>query len=153
MKFESFHDVLLYCGNVHKDLKTLKLFKACALTPSLSNIQTPPHQTRGGRRRPLSTSRYHRKCITNQQNKKKTITPPQNIHLSCFALLSTILIVSPLTPNVFATLYSRRCVPFNISRCCPRSPSTARPRSRNSSSWAFVLEKKDCSRRAWFSRV
>lgn len=41
---------------------------------------------------------------TKAQNEKNTITPPQNIHLSCFALRSTIRIVSPLTPRVLATL-------------------------------------------------
>lgn len=96
---------------------------------------------------------YVKKCKTPQQNKKKITTPPQNIHLSCFARRSIVRIVSPLTPSVFATLYNRRCVPLSISRCWPRSPSTARPRSRNSSSCELVLEKKDCSRRAWFSRV
>lgn len=61
--------------------------------------------------------------------------------------------VSPLTPRVFATLYSLFWVPFKISFCCPRSPNTALPRSRNSSSCVLAFEKKDCSRRACDSRV
>jgi len=93
-----------------------------------------------------------RKCRTSQQNRKKHTTPPQKTNLSCFALLSTIRIVSPDIPNVFATLYNLLCVPFSISLCCPRSPRTARPRSKNSSSWVLELAKKDCSRRACASR-
>lgn len=96
---------------------------------------------------------YLRKCSTTQQNPKNTNTPAQKIHLSCFALRSTILIVSPLTPRVFATLYNRFCVPFSISFCAPRSPNTARPRSRYSSNCALDCWKNDCSRRACDSRV
>lgn len=101
----------------------------------------------------LAIYHHRRKCNTAQQNAKNSSTPPQNIHLSCFARLETMRIVSPLTPSVFATLYSLRCVPFSISRCWPRSPSTARPRSRYSSSCALVLVMKFCSRRACVSRV
>lgn len=112
------------------------------------------HENRGFTTREDKTRLNHlKKCRTAQQNRKKTTTPPQKIHLSCFALRSTMRIVSPLTPSVLATLYSLRCVPFKTSRCCPRSESTARPRSRNSSSWVWVFEKKDCSRRAWVSRL
>ena len=71
--------------------------------------------------------------ITSTTNAMNTATPPQKIHLSCFALLSTILMVSPLTPSVVATSYNLLCVPFSISLCWPRSPNTALPRSRNSS--------------------
>lgn len=91
--------------------------------------------------------------MTNQQKPPKPATPPQKIHLSCFALLSTMRIVSPLTPSVFATLYSFFCVPLSISFCAPRSPRTARPRSRYSSSCAFVCDMNDCSCKAAASRV
>lgn len=94
-----------------------------------------------------------KKCSTAQQNAPKINTPAQKTHLSCLARLSTMRIVSPLKPRVLATLYSFRCVPLSISRCCPRSPSTARPRSRYSSSWALADWEKDCSRRACDSRV
>lgn len=96
---------------------------------------------------------HRRKCMTKKQNTKKATTPPQKIHLSCLALLSTIRIVSPLTPRVFATLYNLLWVPLRISRCWPKSPSTARPRSRNSSNWALAVTKKFCSRSACSSRV
>lgn len=99
------------------------------------------------------TTPHRKKWITPQQKPTNTRTPPQNTHLSCFARRSTIRIVSPLTPNVFATPYNRFCVPLSISLCWPRSPSTARPRSRYSSSVALVVEKKLASRRAWSSRV
>ena len=65
---------------------------------------------------PMESMSHRRKCITRKQNRKNTMTPPQKIHLSCLALLSTMRIVSPLTPSVFATLYSFRWVPFSISR-------------------------------------
>lgn len=70
---------------------------------------------------------YRRKCKHNQQNMKKTRTPAQKIHLSCLARLSIIRMVSPLTPNVLATLYSLFCVFLSISRWAPRSPRTAWP--------------------------
>ena len=98
-------------------------------------------------------SYYLKKKRTAQQNRKKTTMPAAKIHLSSFARRSTIRIVSPLTPRVFATLYSRRCVPLSISRCWPKSASTERPRSRNWSSCEFVFARKDCSRRAWVSRL
>jgi hypothetical protein len=94
------------------------------------------------------TTPHLKKWITAQQKPTSTRTPPQKTHLSCFARRSTIRIVSPLTPSVFATPYNRFCVPFSISLCWPRSPSTARPRSRYSSSVALVVEKKLASRRA-----
>lgn len=47
---------------------------------------------------------YRKKCRTAQQNRKNSSTPPQKIHLSCLARRSTLRIVSPLTPSVFATL-------------------------------------------------
>lgn len=52
----------------------------------------------------VTANDYRRKWITSQQKRKKITTPAQNTHLSCFALLSTIRMVSPLTPNVFATV-------------------------------------------------
>lgn len=91
--------------------------------------------------------------MTNQQNAKNIIAQVQKIHLSCFALLSTILIVSPLIPSVLATLYSFFCVPLSISLWSPKSPKTARPLSRYSSSAAFVEDMKFCSRKACVSRV
>lgn len=80
------------------------------------------------------------------------MTPTAKIHLSCFALRSTIRMVSPLTPSVFATLYNLFCVPFNISLCWPRSPRTACPLAKYSSKALWVFLKKSCSRNAWFSR-
>lgn len=52
---------------------------------------------------------YRRKCRQSQQNRKKTTTPAQNIHLSSLALRSIIRIVSPDTPSVFATEYNLHC--------------------------------------------
>lgn len=59
--------------------------------------------------------RYLKYHSTNTTNITNTINPPQNIHLSSFALLSTILIVSVLMPKVLPTPYSLRWVPFNSS--------------------------------------
>lgn len=95
---------------------------------------------------------YRRKCRTSQTNIMNTATPPKNIYRSSRARLLIVRMVSPLSPSVLATLYSRRCVFLRISRCSPRSPSTARPRSRNSSSCMFDVEKNDCSRSAASSR-
>lgn len=57
-------------------------------------------------------------------------------------------IVSPEMPSVFPTEYRRRCVDLSISRCWPRSPSTAWPRAMYSSSAECVLAKNCCSRSA-----
>lgn len=123
------------------------------IPPRLTPISLSHHQIILLFPHPSHPSSHPRKCITAQQNPKKTTTPTPKTHLSCLALLSIILIVSPLTPNVPATLYNLFCVPFKISLCCPRSPRTAWPRARYSSSAECVLLKKDCSRRACDSRV
>lgn len=94
-----------------------------------------------------------KKCNTNQQNRKNMTTPAQKIHLSCRARLSTILIVSLLIPSVAPTSYNLFCVPLSISLCVLRSESTALPRSKYSSSWAFPCWKNDCSLKACDSLV
>jgi len=90
--------------------------------------------------------------ITKYANTKNKMTPPQNIHLSCLARLSTILIVSPEIPSVVPTSYNLLWVPFKISLCWPKLPSTSLPLSKNSSICSCVFWKKLCSRRAWASR-
>ena len=90
-------------------------------SPKAQHLEIIPfesHELISVRRRLLRhiNASYPKYLNTNQQNPKNMTTPAQNIHLSCFARLSTMRIVSPLTPSVFATLYSLRCVPFNISR-------------------------------------
>jgi hypothetical protein len=119
----------------------------------LANLKTPVNNERPGESPKHAAYNYRNHLSTKYTKTTNTTTPVQKIHLSCFALRSTMRIVSPETPNVFATLYNFLCVFFRISRCSPRSPSTARPRSRYSSNVAFVDVKKFCSRRAWFSRA
>jgi hypothetical protein len=85
---------------------TLKLkFPKNAVADEKVNPPIPQQYRKPGQSQELYNSRAHRrKCNTAQQNRKKTITPPQNIHLSWRARRSTMRIVSPLTPNVLATL-------------------------------------------------
>lgn len=101
---------------------------------------------------PIYHAFYLKYFNTSQQNAKNITAPPAKIHLSFFALRSTIRIVSPLTPSVFATLYNLFCVPFSTSRCWPRSPRAAWPRAKYSSRAAWVFAKKFCSRSTCASR-